>query len=178
VIRVEIPGLRLVSEANERGAWFAGAKRAADQRRVVGLVLRPRRPPPLPCIVRIVRVAPCALDVGDNLSRAAKAVRDEIAAWLGTDDRDARITWHVGQEKGAPKSYAVRILVRAFSTRVPGARVRDEGERTVADVVLRPEDFAALAQRFAAVAEGRGTLVNVAVGEVSLVLHRAGGDAS
>ena len=132
----------------------------------------------MPCVVRIVRVAPRDLDVGDNLSRAAKAVRDEIAAWLGTDDRDARITWHVGQEKGAPKSYAVRILVRAFSTRVPGARVRDEGERTVADVVLRPEDFAALAQRFAAVAEGRGTLVNVAVGEVSLVLHRAGGDAS
>lgn len=73
--------------------------------------------------------APRALDTGDNLSRAAKAVRDE-------------------------------------------------GERTIADVVLRPEDFAALAQRFAAVAEGRGTLVNVAVGEVSLVLHRAGGDAS
>lgn len=184
-VRVVIPGLRLVSEANERGAWFKGAKRAADQRRVVKLVLRTRRPPALPCVVRVVRVAPRDLDAGDNLSRAAKAVRDEIAAWLGTDDRDPRITWHVGQEKGGAREYAVRILVRSFSTRVPGARVRDEGERTVADVVLRPEDFAVLARRLAAVAEGRGTKVSVAVGEVSLVLRRtemdaagaAGGDA-
>ena len=109
MIRVEIPGLRLVSEANERGAWFAGAKRAADQRRVVGLVLRPRRPPPLPCIVRIVRVAPCALDVGDNLSRAAKAVRDEIAAWLGVDDGDDSVRWEVRGE--VARGYAVRITI-------------------------------------------------------------------
>lgn len=109
MIRVEIPGLRLVSEANERGAWFKGARRAATQRRVVGLVLRTRRPPPLPCVVRIVRVAPRDLDVGDNRTASAKAVRDEIAAWLGVDDGDESVRWEVRGE--VARGYAVRVQI-------------------------------------------------------------------
>ena len=134
-LRVEIPGLRLVSEANQRGSWHRGARRASSQRDVVALVLRRHRPVAPPCEVRVVRVAPRDLD-DDNLARACKAVRDEVSRWLGVDDRDRRVTWRVGQIKGRVRQYAVRIVVRAWRLDTVGARVRTEGEDTLVDVVL------------------------------------------
>ena len=134
-VRVEIPGLRLVSEANQRGSWHRGAGRAASQRAVVALALRRHRPVAVPCDVRVVRVAPRDLD-DDNLARACKAVRDEVARWLGVDDRDPRVTWHVGQAKGRARQYGVRIVVRAWRPDQACARVRVEGEDTCVDLVL------------------------------------------
>ena len=137
MIDVTIHGLRLVSEANARGSWHAGAARAAEQRRATWLALRPHRPVGVPCVVRIIRVAPSMLD-DDNLARAAKAVRDEVASWLGVDDRDPRVSWCVAQTKGGVREYAVRIIVRPWSPSESGGRVTRGAEVDDVEVVLTP----------------------------------------
>ncbi len=167
-----IPGLRLVSEANQRGAWHAGAARAAKQRKVVGLMLRTRRKVPVPCDVTITRIAHRSLD-GDNLARAAKAVRDEVAAWLGVDDGDARVTWHVVQATCKPREYAVRIVVRPWSETSVGARVRPDGETTCVEVVLTPALRRELAEKLMTTRETR-----LRVGGVRLVLMTTEGGGS
>jgi len=49
---------------------------------------------------------------GDNLRGALKAVRDQVATWLGVDDADPRVTWEYGQAvDGRPRYQAVRIEV-------------------------------------------------------------------
>lgn len=51
-----------------------------------------------PCTVRIVRCGPRELD-DDNLETSCKAVRDEVAAWLGVDDgARSGVFWRYGQE--------------------------------------------------------------------------------
>lgn len=68
---------------------------------------------PLPCIVELTRVAPLAggtLD-GDNLQSAFKALRDGIAARLGIDDADSRVTWVYKQALG--KKYAAQVKISA-----------------------------------------------------------------
>ena len=137
MIDVTIPGLRLVSEANARGSWHGGASRAAKQRSVVALVFRTLRCA-IPCNVRIVRIAPSRLD-DDNLARAAKAVRDQLAEWLGVDDRDERVSWTVAQAKGAVREYAVRVIVRPWSPSEAGGRITRGAEVDDVAVVLTPE---------------------------------------
>lgn len=172
VLRLDIPGLRIVSEANERGRWFAGAKRAADQRALVGALLSRHRPLPVPAIVRMVRVAPGALD-RDNLGRAFKAVQDELAAWLGVDDGDPAVEWHVGQQKGAPKEYGVRLHVRAVSPALPHVRMREVALETHLDATLRAGDLAALGAALSALARGRGSNVVMNVGEARFAFRRS-----
>jgi hypothetical protein len=103
-----------VSEANKRGHWAKGARRAKSQRDVVKLLLVSKlgRAPAPPLEVRLVRIAPRRLD-GDNLQRALKAIRDGVADWLGVDDGDPRLTWLYDQGAGAPKYYGVRVELRA-----------------------------------------------------------------
>lgn len=137
MIDVTIPGLRLVSEANARGSWHGGASRAAQQRRTVALFFRSLRCA-VPCNVRIIRVAPSRLD-DDNLARAAKAVRDQLAEWLGVDDRDERVSWTVAQTKGGVREYAVRVIVRPWSPSEAGGRITRGAEVDDVAVVLTPE---------------------------------------
>lgn len=158
----QIPGLRLVSEANARGRWYAGAGRAAKQRSLVAAVLRAKRPPRLDdetsADVTIVRVAPLPLD-GDNLARACKAVRDEVARWLcptrdrkGTivgDDRDPHVTWRVAQRHGGVRVYAVELVVRWWRTGEVGAQLRDDGTLPTLTVTLRAPERRALGARIA-----------------------------
>lgn len=105
----EIP-MKLPSVANLREHWAAKARRAKEHRRLGftfgNLYLRGIA---LPCVVRIVRVAPRALD-SDNLSSACKNLRDGLADAIGVDDRDPRVMWEYGQEKG--KVAKVRVEVR------------------------------------------------------------------
>jgi len=142
-IDVTIPGLRLVSEANARGSWHGGATRAAKQRSIVALFFRSLRCE-VPCNVRIVRIAPSRLD-DDNLARAAKAVRDQLAEWLGVDDRDERVSWSVAQTKGGVREYAVRVIVRPWSPASPGLRITRGVEGDEVSMVLTPFDRALLA---------------------------------
>jgi hypothetical protein len=158
-IALTIPGVRLVSEANAHEHHWNRVRRVTAQHATVGLVLRARRPPPVPCEVRVMRLAPASLDT-DNLQGSAKHVRDAVAAWLGIDDRDPRVSWHVGQERS--KTYGVRILVRPWDPAQIGSRVRTDGETTVTEINLDARTLRSLARSLAALADG-GPEVGVTV---------------
>ena len=122
--RVTLP-LRLASEANARGSWHAGAARARLARAQVNAALRRAEPGPLPLpvVVRITRVGPRRLD-DDNLSRAAKALRDGVADWLGCDDGDPRVSWHYAQAVAREYRVVVTVERRAWElTEQPDATV-------------------------------------------------------
>ena len=142
MIRVAIPGLRLVSEANAHEHYRIRAKRVQSQHAVIAAVFRRHTPPPFPLAVTIVRVAPSMLD-SDNLQGSGKHARDALAKWIGVDDRDPRVVWHVGAEKGP---YGVRVVVRHVGPAVVGAVVRGESERHHVALTLTAAQRAALAR--------------------------------
>ena len=98
------------NEGNQRGHWGAKARRASKARTKAANHLKnridPTNPPPF---VLLTRIAPRALDEGDNLSSALKAVRDGVADAFGIDDRSKRIQYRYAQRKGPPKYNAVEI---------------------------------------------------------------------
>lgn len=104
--------VKVISEANARERWQIAHGRSKKQRATVKLSLgigaMADRKPRAPCVIRLVRIAPRALD-SDNLQRAFKAVRDEVAAWLGVDDRDPRVFWAYGEQRAGKKQYGIRI---------------------------------------------------------------------
>lgn len=118
MIAIEFP-LVLPSVANLREHWAKKAKRVKVQRSATRIYMSASRLaiinepgigpdglwPRCSLSVRLTRVAPRTLD-GDNLQAAFKAVRDEIAAYLGIDDGDERIRFTYAQAKGKA---AVRI---------------------------------------------------------------------
>lgn len=112
-IRFKCP-VRIESEANRRDHWAARHRRFAKQRRIVALHLLAlggfSRPKP-PLTVTLTRIGPRALDT-DNLAGGCKAVRDQIAAWLGIDDGDPRMEWRYRQERGKPREYALSVEMR------------------------------------------------------------------
>ena len=97
MISVRVPQL-VPATLNSREHWAAKAARVKHERAMVRLVLSSRTPPPLPVVVMLVRCAPRLLD-DDNAVGSMKAARDEVAAWLGVDDRDPRVRWNVTQAK-------------------------------------------------------------------------------
>ena len=107
-LRVVVPGLRLRGGLNARLHWRARAREVRAERAAVRQVLPDVRVP-MPATVQIVRVAPSAGVDDDNLAGCCKAVRDEVAAWLGVDDGPAGpVTWTVGQRRGP---WAVEIEI-------------------------------------------------------------------
>lgn len=119
MITVEIPGLKLASEANDHHFWRGRHTRSKEQRGLVMVVLRARLSRAdvvFPIKVTITRIAPRALDT-DNLAGSAKHVRDAIAEWLGVDDgvaeRDNRVLWVVEQRQGKPRFVGVEIRIEA-----------------------------------------------------------------
>ena len=112
-VTVKIP-LRTQSENNMREHHMARARRRKKQREVVHLVvgtaLRAEGIKP-PCVVELVRIAPKRLD-SDNLQGAFKAVRDQVAAELGVDDRTDAVRWVYDQSKGGVREYAIRVTIR------------------------------------------------------------------
>jgi hypothetical protein len=103
--------VRIESEANERGNWRAGWRRSKQQRdELRNLLPLTAGKPTLPCVVLLTRIAPRPIkDEHDNLPRAFKACVDEVAAWLGVDDSDPRVVWRYAQERGAARTYGVRV---------------------------------------------------------------------
>lgn len=109
---VVIP-VRTVSEANARGHWATHAKRAKTQRGLARMMVARWGAVALPVDVTLTRIAPRALD-DDNLRGALKACRDGVTDALGlANDRDPRVSWAYGQERGAAKAYAVRAEIVA-----------------------------------------------------------------
>lgn len=109
--RMPILPLKLISVLNVREHWSKRADRAKLHRSNAHYYLLAQlgtQRPVFPVLVTITRVAPRELD-GDNLQGACKAIRDGIADYFLTDDRNPQIEWQYGQEKA--KDYGVRIDV-------------------------------------------------------------------
>lgn len=92
--RIVIPGMQLVSAANVHAHWRVRHKHVATERAVVRAMLGPRMPQSPTWHVVIAIRRPRAMDT-DNMAMACKAMRDEIADWLGLDDRTDRIAWTI-----------------------------------------------------------------------------------
>ena len=100
----------LPSAANLREHHMVRARRVKKQRQTVAAYIGGRPKPALPVVVTLERVSARALD-GDNLQSAFKAVRDEVAKWLGHADNVPGITWEYGQRRGGVGELAVVIRV-------------------------------------------------------------------
>jgi len=112
--------MTLPSVANIREHWANKARRTKAQRCAIKLSMPARKLARErnwlllngQLVVTLTRISPRALD-DDNLASAFKGVRDEVAAQLGIDDRDARVAWHYQQEKG---TQAMRVCLACVST--------------------------------------------------------------
>lgn len=110
-MKVIVP-LAIKGSLNSREHWSARARRVKHERFLVCAHL-PRGLPslPLPLVITLTRVAPRELD-DDNLVGRFKGVRDEVAKWLGVDDRNKAITWRYQQRKPEkPKQQWIEIEV-------------------------------------------------------------------
>lgn len=95
--------LRTVPGLNAREHWRVAAKRKAKERETVAWMLRGAQKPPIPCSVRLTRVVPSGPGCDDdNLAGAMKSVRDEIANWLGIDDRHSKQVRYVYDQRTGP----------------------------------------------------------------------------
>lgn len=109
-LSIRVP-IRTVSEANQNEHWRNRHRRRKKQRQDIGLFLNTCKRPRLPCDVWLTRIAPRQLDPGDNLNNSMKAIRDQIAVFLGVDDNDERVRWRYQQRRGEPREYAVLIEI-------------------------------------------------------------------
>lgn len=119
--RIEIPGLRIVSESNVREHWSKKNRRAngskskktptLGQRPTVRFVLQTKATKPaFPCVIRLVRIAPRKLDQG-NIAAAMKHVQDGCADWIGIDDRRDDLVKYEYMQEQASKTYGLRIEI-------------------------------------------------------------------
>lgn len=104
---IHIPDFRTGRGLNAREHWCARARRVRSERDVTAWALRKAAKPAPPLVVTLTRIAPSNGVDDDNLAGSLKAVRDEVAAWLGVDDklRDV-VRYQYAQERG---KWAVRI---------------------------------------------------------------------
>jgi hypothetical protein len=100
--------IRTVSALNAREHFRVRAKRVKAEREATAWVL-PNVRLQLPVKVHMTRVGPTAGLDSDNLPGSMKGCRDEIAKWLGIDDRDARVEWSYSQRRDTQWGVEVRI---------------------------------------------------------------------
>lgn len=113
-MKLVIP-MRTVSGMNAREHPMARAKRVKAERGCVAWYLIKTRRPAIPCLVTLTRIGPTnGLDPFDNLPSSLKGVVDQIAEWLGVDDRkDDRVRYVCRQQRGP--SWAVQIEITPAS---------------------------------------------------------------
>jgi len=103
---IEVP-LRTSSGLNAREHPMTRAKRVKAERDCVHWMLAGKPKPELPCVVTLTRTAPSAGLDDDNLVGALKAVRDQVALWLGVDDKHRdQVRYQYEQARGP---WGVRI---------------------------------------------------------------------
>jgi hypothetical protein len=68
-----------------------------------------KKAPAVPCTVLLTRVGPTNGLDDDNLRGSLKGVRDELADWLGVDDRSPLVTWVYAQNRA--KHWGVEVSV-------------------------------------------------------------------
>ena len=107
--------MRTVSEANVTDHWSVKSKRKLGQRTLIECRWNKERPAiPLPCTVKMTRLAPRKLD-DDNLVMALKHCRDTIADLIrpgfrpGMADGCGLIKWQY--EQSSAKVLGLRIEI-------------------------------------------------------------------
>lgn len=109
---ITVPGLVVVSEANQRCHWTVRANRFASQKATLLVALTSvgwaKSPPFDRAEVTLTRLGGRGLD-SDNLAGSFKAVRDALADWLGVDDGSDRVAWHYGQRPGGERGVCVSV---------------------------------------------------------------------
>lgn len=113
-IALRLP-LRTAS-GNPREHHFERSKRVRAERFAVGLFLNRLRPIELPCAVLLTRMGPNTKPLDeDGLQHSLKAIRDEVARWLGVDDgageRRGLVTWVYAQVRA--EAWGVQIECEA-----------------------------------------------------------------
>ena len=97
---IAIP-MRTSRGLNAREHHMARARRVRKEREAVAWMLRTAIKPALPCSVLLTRIAPSNGMDDDGLVGSMKAVRDQVAEWLGVDDKDRdTVRYRYGQRRG------------------------------------------------------------------------------
>lgn len=112
---LDFPGMRLVTLSNgPQFVRFARHRTLKVQKAAVSAALNARSltcPWLPPLDVTITRCSPGTFD-DDNLTIAAKGVRDAIARWLGINDKlRALVSYRVLQVKTKRGEYSVRVTI-------------------------------------------------------------------
>ncbi len=109
--------IKIESELNSREHWAKKGQRHTMQKYAVRSFLNADNPKITPpCLIKLTRIAPRYFD-SDNLVGAFKYVKDAIAEYfhpdlaIGRADDDPNLHWEYVQEKGAPKTYEIRIEI-------------------------------------------------------------------
>ena len=97
-MRVLVP-IRTARGGNNREHPMVRHRRVVAERYATGIFLNVARRPALPLTCTLTRHAPSNGLDDDNLRGALKAVRDQVAQWLGIDDRDPRCAWRYAQQR-------------------------------------------------------------------------------
>jgi hypothetical protein len=113
---IEIP-IRTVPGMNAREHFRVRAKRVKAERQAVAWSLIGKDKPATPLVVLLTRCAPSNGLDDDNLAGSLKAVRDEIARWLGVDDKDRATVRYVYAQTRAPWGVRIEWLPPAESQR-------------------------------------------------------------
>lgn len=112
--QIKIP-LRLAAESNSSDHWTKKAKRHKIQKLLVKSYLNRYELPPLPCLIKLTRIAPRQLDKHENLPMSFKWIIDAIAdhyipgLQAGRADSDPRLSFEFFQTKGDVEEYAIII---------------------------------------------------------------------
>ena len=113
-MRVGLP-IKTVSLLNQREHFRATAQRKAMHRRTTTLALMATKAPApeLPATVTLTRISWGTLDKHDNLPSAFKHIVDGVAAWIGIDDADPRVTWKYAQQKCKRGQFGVILEIES-----------------------------------------------------------------
>lgn len=108
--------VKTVSEANQREHHMAKYRRKQEQQLEMMVALQNNligRRVKLPCVVKLTRIGPKALDP-DAVSGSLKHVQDAIAKKLGVDDGDTeKVRWEYSQMPIRIREYAVKVSIQS-----------------------------------------------------------------
>lgn len=101
--------IRTGTGLNDRGHWRVKARKVKAERQAAAWSTAGKKAPPVPCTVLLARVGPSNGLDDDNLRGSLKGVRDELAKWLGVDDRSPLVAWAYEQRRG--KEWGVEVTI-------------------------------------------------------------------
>lgn len=101
--------VKTVSGMNAREHHMARSRRVKGDRTATSWALCQTAPPVPPCTVKLTRLAPSNGLDSDNLQSSMKGVRDQIAEWIGIDDKSPLVTWQYEQLRA--RDYGVIVEV-------------------------------------------------------------------